>query len=718
MRGRTLRSTVIAAAAAACAAVAPMHAVRAVSVPDAPTLGGTIRILADNDFALLAGDANNVTRMILQNDAVWMDQQTAATTYHISLNPGETYLYLLAMGGGGGEDIGGLLNGVDITQIASGPDGLQRATGRAGGNTSGGYLLLDDFFADWNSVGLSGDTTINAEWGKYAAPMSGIQAALTGATWGDPPAIKYGGVGGMITGKAFDVPSVRAVMFRFKGTSLGTGFASAGDSLADVAWTAPASDGGSAILDYTARAYRASDNSDTGLSCTTPDGTTTNCRISGLTNGVGYYFKITARNSAGSSVPSDATATVTPNDFTPPVLALAAPQSTSVVNSAAFTVTGNEAISCTTLSSTPGVDLTVTGGTLAAVAQTNATTCTVTVTTAVAAGATGNVVLTKAAGFSMTDVAGNAQTSISGSPATVAIAIPAPTTTTTTTTTTSTTTTTPPTTTTAAPTTTVAAATAPASNQVEPSLELLTTTTLMVPAGITSTTVRLSTPVSSSVVPATTTTVAPTTTTARPFDGVIATAIPAGEPAPDAPVTDPGDVRATVDGSDAQVSVSRSNGSIIVSSSEFAFAATAVDAKNSTVPLDSSGSLSVTKASNVNVRTIGLAPTSEVDAWMMSTPTPLGRVTTDPSGVVKGSFPVPGRIEPGAHRIVLAGTTKSGKKVVLSIGVRVADTKKTTVKWSWVFLGLIGIASFFALVIPARRRDDDDDEMTPAIATQ
>ena len=185
--------------------------------------------------------------------------------------------------------------------------------------------------------------------------------------------------------------------------------------------------------------------------------------------------------------------------------------------------------------------------------------------------------------------------------------------------------------------------------------------------------------------------------------------IPGGEPVPTAPMTDPGNIRATVDGSDAQVQVSRVNGEIMVSSSEFAFAATAVDRRNSRLPLDSSGSLSVDKASGIHVRTIGLAPASDVDAWMMSTPSPLGRVRTDAQGVVKGSFPGPASIEPGAPRIVLTGTTKAGRKVVLSIGVRVADPSGSKVRWSWVFAGLLGLGGFFALVIPARRRRDDDD---------
>lgn len=78
--------------------------VAASTVPSAPVIGGSIRIVADNDFALLAGDANNATRMILQNDVVWMQQAANAATYQINLNSGESFIYLLALHGNGCEE--------------------------------------------------------------------------------------------------------------------------------------------------------------------------------------------------------------------------------------------------------------------------------------------------------------------------------------------------------------------------------------------------------------------------------------------------------------------------------------------------------------------------------------------------------------------------------------------------------------------------------------
>ena len=69
----------------------------------------------------------------------------------------------------------------------------------------------------------------------------------------------------------------------------------AGDAKATVSWTAPADDGGSPVLDYTAMA------SPGGKTCSANG---TSCEVSGLTNGTGYRFTVTARNAKGVSAPS------------------------------------------------------------------------------------------------------------------------------------------------------------------------------------------------------------------------------------------------------------------------------------------------------------------------------------------------------------------------------------------------------------------------------
>ncbi|MEI6048947.1 MAG: FISUMP domain-containing protein, partial [Bacteroidota bacterium] len=82
------------------------------------------------------------------------------------------------------------------------------------------------------------------------------------------------------------------------------GTATAGNLQATVTFTAPASDGGSAITGYT---VTSSPGSKTGT------GTATSITVTGLTNGTAYTFTVTATNAIGPGLPSAASNSVTPS---------------------------------------------------------------------------------------------------------------------------------------------------------------------------------------------------------------------------------------------------------------------------------------------------------------------------------------------------------------------------------------------------------------------
>jgi hypothetical protein len=90
-------------------------------------------------------------------------------------------------------------------------------------------------------------------------------------------------------------------------------------SQAFVSWSAPASNGGSAITSYTITPYIGS-TAQTSLQVN--NGSATSATVTGLTNGTAYTFKIAATNSVGTGSPSMASSAVTPDntlfDFSTP----------------------------------------------------------------------------------------------------------------------------------------------------------------------------------------------------------------------------------------------------------------------------------------------------------------------------------------------------------------------------------------------------------------
>ena len=80
---------------------------------------------------------------------------------------------------------------------------------------------------------------------------------------------------------------------------------------ATLTWTAPSSDGGSAITAYTVVAGDETTPANGGESCTWTSGPLT-CTVTGLTNGDAYIFGMSATNEVGTSVTSVLLGPVTP----------------------------------------------------------------------------------------------------------------------------------------------------------------------------------------------------------------------------------------------------------------------------------------------------------------------------------------------------------------------------------------------------------------------
>ncbi|MFL6034592.1 MAG: fibronectin type III domain-containing protein, partial [Gaiellaceae bacterium] len=102
--------------------------------------------------------------------------------------------------------------------------------------------------------------------------------------------------------------------------------ATAGNASATLNWTAPASTGGSAITGY--KVYRGTASG--GETLLTTLGNVTSWSDAGLTNGVPYYYKVTAVNAVGESLLSNEVSAVPAGAPGPPTLTAAAASSGSV----------------------------------------------------------------------------------------------------------------------------------------------------------------------------------------------------------------------------------------------------------------------------------------------------------------------------------------------------------------------------------------------------
>ena len=182
-------------------------------------------------------------------------------------------------------------------------------------------------------AGTSGDAQVSV---AFTAPASNGGAAITGYTVTSTP----GGLTGMGASSPIVVTGLtNGTAYKFTVTatnSVGTGAASdtsaavtpftlpgaptavvaqAGNMQAAVSWTAPASNGGSAITGYTVTSTPGN------FTCTTALLT---CTVTGLTNATSYTFTVVATNAAGNGPASDASNSVTPTpDPTAPTAPLA-----------------------------------------------------------------------------------------------------------------------------------------------------------------------------------------------------------------------------------------------------------------------------------------------------------------------------------------------------------------------------------------------------------
>lgn len=263
-----------------------------------------------------------------------------------------------------------------------------------------------------------------------------------------------------------------------------------------------------------------------------------------------------------------------------------------------------------------------------------------------------------------------------------------------TTTTTTTTTTVPRSTTTVAPSTTVASVTT--TSEVAPTTtvsfgqtqiaRVATTTTTAERAGQTAvastTTTTTPRPVATTSAPTTTTTTVPEIAEAAPGEAAI---LVGGEP--------------------VESTVTRSNDQLVISAGDMAATISGITADGAVAPLDNDGNIRLSEGDQIQVEASGFAPNSDVEVWLFSTPTLLGKVTVNAQGTATATFPLPRGAESGNHRVALNGKNSDGDDASFAVGIVIGSSSGGVSTAGKVLISVpIALAVLFALVIPARRR--------------
>jgi alpha-tubulin suppressor-like RCC1 family protein len=364
-----------------------------------------------------------------------------------------------------------------------------------------------------------------------------------------------------------------------------------------------------------------------------------------------------ARTTISNGSPSSVVVTIA--DVTAPVLTLAALNAASSINEIAFTLTGNEAINCLTVTH---IDFLYTNiSSINSVTQTSPTRCTINATSTIGSGSTGLSTLRNSSQFAVDDAAGNTQTNIStGSPASVSVSVTATTTTSTIASSGSSFTTT----------TTTNVASGGVSSSQNSTVSTTTTTTLV--KSRTDTTANEVPPLAASTISR----IPRGRKSAVFIDGKLMNATIK---------TLDGVIRVTVAGTSSSISASSSNSRV--------------------AEISADGYLMLRAGEKITARAQGFAGETSIQLWLYSTPTKLGEGITDQKGAYVTEQTLPESTEPGDHRLVLSAKNVDGKTVTVAFATRVIDRsliiRVATSPFVWLLLIVLMV---LALILPGRLR--------------
>jgi hypothetical protein len=186
--------------------------------------------------------------------------------------------------------------------VATSGNASLAVTWTAPANTGGSPIT--DYLVKYSSNG-------GAAWTNFIHPVSIVPSlTVTGLTNGTAYVIKViaRNAIGISLPSVNSAPATPAATVPGRPTSV---VAVRGNASLAVTWVAPASNGGSNIIEYIVKYSSNNGASWTRYKPSSPI-TATSCTVTGLTNGTAYVIKVIARNALGISLPSANSAPATP----------------------------------------------------------------------------------------------------------------------------------------------------------------------------------------------------------------------------------------------------------------------------------------------------------------------------------------------------------------------------------------------------------------------
>ncbi|MEI7478706.1 MAG: fibronectin type III domain-containing protein, partial [Actinomycetes bacterium] len=296
------------------------------------------------------------------------DGGATVDSYRVEMvgNNGVGCTYLVALDHGYTCTVSGLTNGVEVAFTVT----AHNAAGTSGASLS---VAVTPSSVPGAPRSVSAEPSASAAVVSWVAPVTNGGAAISGYTVTSTPGLKTCSwtsgplsctVAGLINGTSY---TFTVLATNVSGDSSSSSPSSAvtpstipgaptavnavkGNERATVSWTAPSSNGGSAVSTYTVT------STPDALTCTWTSGPLS-CTVLGLTNGTRYTFSIVAHNTSGDGFPSVASSSVTPSTLAqaPTEVVATSGNARAIVSWTAPISNGGAEITSYTVTSSPGV---------------------------------------------------------------------------------------------------------------------------------------------------------------------------------------------------------------------------------------------------------------------------------------------------------------------------------------------------------------------------